>query len=179
MSARASAGRYARALLEVAVDQGNARQVGDDLSAFVATVRTHAELQRVLTNPAVPVTHKRKLVDALAARAGAVAPVANLRGMLAERNRLALLADIGDAYRHRLMDHDGVIEAEVTTAEPLDPAAAEALRARLASATGRQVTLTTRTDEQLIGGVVARIGSTVYDGSVAAQLQKIRTRLGG
>jgi F-type H+-transporting ATPase subunit delta len=179
MSARASAGRYARALLDVAVDQGTTCQVADDLAAFVRMVRAHADLQRVLTNPAVPVTHKRKLVDALAARAGAVAPVANLLGMLAERNRLALLDDIDDAYRHRLMDHDGVIEAEITTAAPLDAPAADALRARLAAATGRQVTMTTRTDEALIGGVVARIGSTVYDGSVAAQLQKIRTRLGG
>ena len=179
MSARASAGRYARALLDVAVDQGHTRQVGDDLSAFVAMVGAHAELQRVFTNPAVPMAHKRKLVDALAARAGAAAPVANLLGMLAERNRLALLTDIDDAYRRRLMDHDGVIEAEITMAAPLDAAAADALRARLASATGRQVIMTTRTDDALIGGVVARLGSTVYDGSVAAQLQKIRTRLGG
>ena len=179
MSARASAGRYARALLDVAIDQGNARQAGDDLAAFAGLAAAHGELQRALTNPAIPVLRKRGLVDAIAARAGACAPVANLLGMLAERNRLALVAEIDRAYRLRLMEHEGVIEAEVTTAEPMDAAEVDAMRDRLASATGRTVRMTARTDASLIGGVVTRVGSTVYDGSVAAQLEKIRTRLGG
>ena len=172
------ANRYARALLAVAIDQSSPGDVERTLTGFVALLDGHAELRRVLTNPAIPVTAKRGLVDALAGRASLSPPVANLLRLLAERNRLALLPEVCDAYRQRLMEHEHVIEAEITTAAPLDAGRVDALRRRLAAATGRRVKMAARTDEALIGGVVARVGSTVYDGSVATQLEKIRTKLG-
>jgi F-type H+-transporting ATPase subunit delta len=178
MSARTSAGRYAGALLDVAVDQLITEQVGHDLTDFVGLLESHSELDRALTNPTIPATSKRALVEALASRVGVSVPVANMLRLLAERNRLALLGDVRDGYRTRLMAHEHVIETEITTTAPLNAASAEALRARLAAATGRRVTMTTRTDSTLVGGVVARVGSTVYDGSVATQLAKMKTRLG-
>jgi F-type H+-transporting ATPase subunit delta len=97
--------------------------------------------------------------------------------MLAERDRLAIVPDLLEIYRERLLDHQHVIRAEVTTAEALSSDRATELRDRLSRATGRQVTLTTKVDPAIVGGVVTRIGSIVYDGSLAAQLAKMRERL--
>jgi F-type H+-transporting ATPase subunit delta len=97
--------------------------------------------------------------------------------LLASRGRLELVPDILDIYRERLLEHRQIIEAEVTTAAPLAPERISELQQRLAKVTGRTVTMTTRIDRAIIGGVVTRIGSTVYDGSVATQLAKVRDRL--
>ncbi len=75
------------------------------------------------------------------------------------------------------MEHQQMIQAEVTTATPLSPERITELQQRLAKITGRTVTMTTKVDQAIIGGVVTRIGSTVYDGSVATQLAKVRDRL--
>ena len=88
-----------------------------------------------------------------------------------------LLPDLLEVYRERLMEHRNVLRAEVTTAVALSPERASQLQQRLAAATGRVVTMTTKVDESIIGGVVTRIGSTVYDGSVATRLAKVKDRL--
>jgi F-type H+-transporting ATPase subunit delta len=88
-----------------------------------------------------------------------------------------LVADVLDVYRERLLDHQQVIRAEVTTADELSAEKALELRDRLTRATGRHVTLTTKVDPAILGGLVTRIGSIVYDGSLAAQLAKMRERL--
>ena len=104
-------------------------------------------------------------------------PVAKLLLLLAERDRLVLLPDLVAVYRERLMDHLQIVRAEVTTAVPLPQDRAAQLEQRLAEVTGRRVTMTTKVDPSLIGGVVTRIGSTVYDGSVATQLQTMKQKL--
>jgi F-type H+-transporting ATPase subunit delta len=90
---------------------------------------------------------------------------------------LVLVPDLLAAFRDRLLDYRNVIRAEVTTTAALPPERATIIEASLAKATGRTVALTMKVDPSIVGGVVTRIGSTVYDGSVARQLQKIRTRL--
>jgi F-type H+-transporting ATPase subunit delta len=177
MTTRGSAARYARALLDVAVEESMAERAEQDLAAFADLVAQHAELKRALTHPTVPAARKRALTGEIATRLATVGPVAKLLLMLADRDRLALLPDLLALYRDRLMEHQNVVQAEVTTAEPLPPDQAAHLRERLARATGRTVTLTARVDPSIIGGVVTRIGSVVYDGSVAAQLTKMRERL--
>jgi F-type H+-transporting ATPase subunit delta len=97
--------------------------------------------------------------------------------LLAERDRLVLLPDLLASYRERLLDHANVVRAELTSAVELPPERAQAIERRLAELTGRSVALTTRVDASLIGGIVARVGGTVYDGSVTTQLQKLRARL--
>ncbi len=81
------------------------------------------------------------------------------------------------SYRERLLDYQNVVRAEVTTAVPLGPDREKAIREGLAQLTGRTVTLATAVDPTIIGGIVARIGSTIYDGSVARQLEKMKSRL--
>ena len=121
---------------------------------------------------------KRAVIEQLLARAGAVTPtLAKLLLLLAERDRLALLPELARAYESRLMDHAQVVRAELTSAVPLSAERVAALQQGLQRVTGRQVQLDTRVDPAIIGGAVARIGSTVYDGSVTTQLQKVQDRL--
>jgi F-type H+-transporting ATPase subunit delta len=103
--------------------------------------------------------------------------VSKLLILLAERDRLVLLPDLLGAYRERLLDHQKVVRAQVTTATTLAPDRAQAIEQKLAQVTGRAVTLDTKVDPSIIGGVVARIGSTIYDGSVTRQLEKMKQRL--
>jgi F-type H+-transporting ATPase subunit delta len=177
MSTRASATRYARALLDVAVKESNPELAERELAAFLDLLQHHPDLQKALTHPAVPAAGKRAVVQQLLDRLKPGSPAGKLLLLLAERDRLALAPELLDVYRERLNEHLHVVRAEITTSEPLPPDRERALQQRLATATGRTVTLTTRVDPSIIGGMVTRIGSTVYDGSVATQLQAIRQRL--
>ena len=177
MPSRASAARYARALFDVALKESDPVQAERDLSAFATLMSSGSELHGALTNPGVPVAGKRAVTETLTARLEVSSPVRKLLALLAERDRLALVPDLLAVYRERLMEHQEIVRAEVTTAAPLSTERAVQLQQRLAQATGRHVDVTTSVDPAIIGGLVARIGSTVYDGSVATQLSKMRERL--
>ena len=177
MTNAAAAARYARALLEVGLKEGDPQQIEQELAGFQTLVTTNPRLEQVLRNPAIPAPHKRALVSELSKRIG-LSPIASkLLALLAERDRLALLPDLLESYRTRLLDHLKIIRAEVTTAAPLPSGRTKALERSLAQLTGKQVTLAARVDPSIIGGVVARIGSTVYDGSITRQLERLREKL--
>jgi F-type H+-transporting ATPase subunit delta len=178
MTNRTAATRYARALLDVAVkEKADLEQVERELASVVSLFTEHKLLAQVLLNPVVPVPRKRAAVDALTARAQLLPIVAKLLGLLAERDRLVLLPDLLAAYRDRLLDYRNVVRAEVTTTSPLTTEQVKAVEANLARAVGRVVTLSSKVDPSIIGGVVTRIGSTVYDGSVTRQLERMKERL--
>lgn len=187
MTNKTAAIRYARALLDVAIKEGGDRGagapggildvIGQELASFVDLFKQHTTLEKVLLNPAVPVPRKRATVAELTRRAKTTPVVAKLLVLLAERDRLVLLPDLLAAYRERLLDYRKVVRAEVTTAAPLGADRSKALERRLAQVTGGTVTLEIRIDPSIIGGVVARIGSMVYDGSVTTQLQKMKQQL--
>ena len=177
MHSRASAARYARALFDVALKESDPAQVERDLAAFANLMSSNAELHGALTNPGVPVARKRGIAETLATRLNAASPVRKLLGLLADRDRLAIVPDLLEVDRERLMEHQHVVRAEVTTATPLSADRTAQIQQRLATATGRTVDITSNVDPSIIGGMVARIGSTVYDGSVATQLARIRESL--
>ena len=177
MPSRAAAARYARALFDVALKESDPVRVERDLGAFAGLLSSNAELHGALTNPAVQVSAKRHIVDALASRLDAVPPVRKLLLLLADRDRLGIVPDLVAVYRERLMEHQQVVRAEVTTASPLSPDRVTQIEQTLASLTGRKVEMKTNVDPAIIGGIVTRIGSTVYDGSIATQLTKLRGRL--
>ena len=177
MSTRASAGRYARALLDVVIKEGNPAQVETELAALAGLFAGNSELQKALANPAVPVAAKRKVVESIVARTTPTAALGKLLLMLADRDRLTLIPELAEVYRERLMEHQQVIRAEVTTAVPISADRVAQFEKRIAAATGRRVTMTASVDPALIGGAVARVGSIVYDGSIATQLSKMRARL--
>jgi F-type H+-transporting ATPase subunit delta len=174
---QSSAVRYARALFDVALKESDPVQIERDLVSFAELMSSHAELHGALTNPAVPVAAKRQITETLGTRLKAAAPARKLLLLLADRDRLALVPDLLAVYRERLMEHQRVVRAEVTTAAPLAPERVAQLRQQLASITGRNVDMRTSVDPAIIGGVVTRIGSTVYDGSLATQLARMRDKL--
>jgi F-type H+-transporting ATPase subunit delta len=190
MTNRTAARRYARALFDVAVNEaqrtpaaGDSRvvdvlqRIEQELAQFVELFREHPALERVLLNPMIPVPRKQAAVSELTGRLQMSSVLTKLVGLLATRDRLVLLPDLLEAFRERVLDYQNVVRAEVTTAESLSGDRAQAFERGLARLTGRTVRLSTKVDPSIIGGVVARIGTTVYDGSVTTQLKKMRQRL--
>ena len=178
MTNKAAAIRYARALFDVVLkEKGDLQLVEQQLAEFVELFRLHPSLEKVLLNPAVPVPRKSAAVAELTAKLGVTPVLAKLLDLLAGRDRLVLLPDLLSTYRDKLLEHQHVVRADVTTAEPLADGRAEELERRLAAVAGSRVVLSAHVDPGIIGGMVARIGSTVYDASVTTQLQKMKQRL--
>ncbi len=178
MTGRSAAIRYARALFDVALSEGDLQQVSRDIGGFSELIASNEDLARVLSNPAIPVQKKRGVVKELIARAGALSPiVSKLLVLLADRDRLVLLPEIVRAYENRLMEHAQVVRAELVTAMALPSERLQALQQGLARATGRTVQMESRVDPSILGGAIAKVGSTVYDGSVTTQLAKLKQQL--
>lgn len=178
MTARTVARRYAGALFDVARRNGDPGTPELELRAFRDLVSSHPDLGRVFETPAVPPQQKRAIVDALIAKAGLVdSEVTRLLVMLADRGRLAMLSDIVDAYVERLMAWRRVVTAEVTTAMPLADAARASLAKALARASGSDVTIKEHVDPSIVGGLIARVGGVVFDGSLVTQIARMRQKL--
>lgn len=179
MSVQAIARRYAVALADVVTAREEAREVQDELSAWVEMTRSNPLLAEVFRNPTIPYEQKRRVVSKLVERTRVRRTTANLLQVLLQNHRLADLEEINKSFAQELDRRSGVVSAQVTTARPVPSQAQEALRARLGDLTGSKVRLNFDVDEELIGGVVTRIGSTVYDGSVRGRLQQIKQRMVG
>jgi F-type H+-transporting ATPase subunit delta len=178
VTSRTAARRYARALFDVALkEQSDLAEVERQLAAFATLFEQHESMAKVLLNPAVPAPRKRGAVAQILKLAPAVPALDKLLLLLAERDRLAILPELVEAYRERLLDHQKVVRAELTTALPLAADRAQQIRRSLEHVTGRTVQVSTRVDSSIVGGLVARIGSTVYDASVTSQLERMRRRL--
>jgi F-type H+-transporting ATPase subunit delta len=173
-----AARRYARALFDVAVkEKQDVDAVDRDLAGFHDLMTAQPLFEKVLLNPAVPAPRKRAAVAAVISGVKLSPAVAKLLVLLAERDRLVLLPELLAAYRERVLDLRKVVRAEVVTAEALSPEGAQVVERGLAQMSGRNVQMQLRVDPSILGGVVARIGSTVYDASIATQLQKMKRRL--
>ncbi len=171
------ADRYADALADVALAQNAASQVRRELADFLALMRESPELRVLLENPAVPRASKRGVIEALAARLGASPVMRNFLLVVLDRRRIALLGEIEAAFAEKLDQRQGITRADVTTARALDDAERQRLCGVLEQITGKHVEPEYRLDAGLIAGAVVRIGSTIYDGSVRAQLERLRAQL--
>jgi F-type H+-transporting ATPase subunit delta len=178
MTSKTAATRYARALFDVVLkEKADLEAAEQELASFVSLLAQHPTLEKVLLNPAVPVPRKRAAVVDLTSLARTSPVVTKLLVLLAERDRLTLLGELLASYRDRLLDHRQVVRAEVVTATPLAADGARSIELRLAKVTGRTIQLHTRVDPAIVGGLVAKIGGTVYDASVTRQLQKMKETL--
>lgn len=178
MSARSSARRYASVLFEVVAKSGDLNMAETDLQNFVALLDGHAELNSVLASPAIAASKKRSLVEALLNALGGVSgEVTRLLLMLAERDRLGIVREVVSAYSARLMAHHKVVQAKIVTADAMPEGKRDALAKALSAAAGADVQLEEAVDPAIMGGIVARVGSVVYDASVTRQLEKMRQQL--
>jgi F-type H+-transporting ATPase subunit delta len=175
---RTAATRYARALLDVAQkEKVDLDRIESDLARFAGLLAQHDALRKVLYSPVVPTARKRDAVGAIVQQLDVNPIVGKLLVLLAERDRVIVLPELLATYRQRLLDVQQVVRAEVTTASPLGTAETTAIEQQLARATGRTVRLTTRVDPKILGGLVARVGDTIYDGSITGHLQRMKQRL--
>ncbi|NQW03915.1 MAG: ATP synthase F1 subunit delta [Acidobacteria bacterium] len=181
MSARSAARRYAKVLFEVVEKTADLSKAETDLNGFVALLEGNAELQQALASPVIPAAKKRTLVEALLSASGDVSgEVSRLLLMLADRDRLGAVRDVATDYSARLMAHRKIVQATIVTADTLPDGKRDALATALsavAGATGATVQLQEAVDPAIMGGIVARVGSTVYDASVARQLEIMRQQL--
>lgn len=178
MSIRTSANRYAKALFDVALqEKADLAQVDRDLHAVVAMIEASPDLVQASSRGTVTEEKRKSLIEAVSKAMTLTAPVTKLLVLLAQSRKLNLLPDLEKAYRERLLAHQNIVRAEVKSAAPLSPEKTRALEESLAKVTGKKVELSVSVDPELLGGVVATIGSTVYDGSVRTQLQRMHQEL--
>ena len=178
MTSKTAAIRYARALFDVALqEKADLARIETELAGVNALFEKEPTLKKVMLNPAVPVPRKRAAMVELTTHAKTSTMVGKLLVLLAERDRLTLLPDLLASYRERMLDHQKIVRAEVITATAIDDDTQQTIQTTLAAITGRTVTVVSKMDPAIIGGLVARVGGTVYDGSIATQLQKLKQRL--
>jgi F-type H+-transporting ATPase subunit delta len=169
--------RYARALFELGVDRGTFEQLGQELADLLALWAASPDLRRALANPVFKATEKRAVLQQVLPRVTPSPDTQKFVLLLLERRRLALLPSVVRSYREMADAHAGRVRAEVVSAAPLSPAETDRVRRSLELRSGKKVILTATVDPALIGGVVARVGDLVLDGSVRTQLANLRTRL--
>lgn len=176
MSAFAS--RYARALADVIEsDKLNSAQAFQQLDDFAVTFERSKDLREILLNPGLPARKRVAILDAVNRRVGAGPKVRNFLAVLIEHERLASLAEIVEQFRLEMNRRLRISEAQVITSRRLDAQERSALENQVAALSGNQVRATFREDPSLIGGVIVRIGSTVYDGSVRGRLERLKDTL--
>jgi F-type H+-transporting ATPase subunit delta len=173
-----AANRYATALIDV-LYPGKAEAGLRQLQQFASLLKDQPDSRRFLENPSVAGERRNRLLKEIASAFSFDRPVANFINILVNRNRLPILEAIISEYGRLLDKRLGIVRARVTTARTLDPAQQQELTRKLEQITGKQVRMEVAIDPSLIGGVVAQVGSTIYDGSVRQQLQAFKTRLIG
>ena len=170
--------RYAHAFAAVVADQKlDSEAVQQQLHDFYGTFQGSRELREVLMDPAILREQKLKVLDAIALKIGMVPPVRNFVAVIMDHDRLADLGEIVNEYHTVADEKAGVSEAEIVSARALSEEERSALEAQVAKLAGGRVRATYSEDSSLLGGAVVRIGSQVYDGSIRAQLERLKHRL--
>jgi F-type H+-transporting ATPase subunit delta len=174
----AIAAPYARAFADVVFEAHlNANDVQQQLNDFVDAWRESADLREVFLDPSFASEQKVAILDKLNARLGMSVQVRNFIAVLIQHNRLDVLDDVLSEYRKEVNRRLGISEVQVTTARPLDANERQGIEQKVAAMTGTQVQATYHEDKSLLGGVVVRVGSTVYDGSVKGRLDRLKEQL--
>ena len=169
--------RYAAALADVAIERNSAPQVQEEIAAFAALLDESPELRQLLANPAVPRAGKHAVIERLVERLGSSRTVRNFLLLLVDHRRATLLPEIELAYRSLLDSKLGLTRAEVGAAEDLGEAERAELIRALERVIGGKVQAQYRVNPAMIGGARVRVGSTIYDGSVRAQLDRLHAQL--
>lgn len=177
MAGRAAARRYAKALYQLARGEGQVPQVSGELTALQSSLAESAELQSVLLQPLHPASQRRAVLAAVADGMNASPLLRSFYSFLIDQRRLVDLDAIIEEYERLAAEEAGVTQAEIVSARPLSDAQRERLTRALSNRTGQQLELEVRVDPELLGGVVAKVGDLVFDGSLRTQLQQLKSGL--
>ena len=177
MSVTTIARRYAEAVADVAIARNQVDQVDAELNAFATLMKSNRELYEVFASPVLSSEQKGKVLRALVERTNPSQTTAKLLGVMLTNYRLHILDAVYEQYKREINERRGLVNVEVTSAQTLTGGERELLNQRLRELTGKQVRIQFKTDAALIGGVVTRIGSVEYDGSIRTQLEAVKQRL--
>jgi len=169
--------RYARALLDLGREDGNFEKYGEELAQWVGLLDESAELETVLSNPGLEFDDRRRLLDTFLEKLGLSPMVKNFFRLLMDRGRIDVIREIHSVYDSLIDEVKGITRAEIISAVPLSENDVKRIKEALANVAGADVTLKVKEDPSLIGGVVARIGDLVLDGSVRMQLETLKDSL--
>lgn len=177
MTLQGIARRYAAALFDVTKQNNTLDAAQAGLTSFAALVSGSPELATVFGSRAVPAAKKRAVAEALVAQLNVSPEIQRLIAALGDRDRLGLVADVASAFSARVRQEKHILHADVTTAVPLSPERAASLAASLGKVLGGTVTIEQKVDPSIVGGVIAKVGSLVFDGSVTRQLELMKSVL--
>ena len=179
MSSQSVSRRYGIALADVLSGSGQERAIQDELISWERMISSNPELREAFANPTVPYEQKRAVLNELIAKTKVNPLTANFLQILLKNQRLTALSEINNRLATVIDDRAGAVAAHVTTANPVNEETKRILSEKLSGFTGKSVRLTFEVDDSLIGGVVTRVGSTVYDGSIRTQLDQMEKTLAG
>jgi len=177
MSTETIARRYSVALADVVAGSPEVNTVKDELAIWGELFATNADLHTVFSNPAIAHANKEKVLDGLIAKVKPSKTTSNFLKILLQNGRLADIGDINERFAAVLEERSGVVSAEITSARELPAGERAEFEKNLAKITGKVVNINYAIDTNIIGGVVTRIGSTVYDGSVKTKLETLKEQL--
>lgn len=178
-SARTVSLRYAKALFSLAEAAGHVEAVAGELDRVLEVADNHAEFDQVLSRPLHPASERRAVLAAVGRELSLSPIVANFCQFLIDQRRSQELRTIREEYVRLAEEAAGRVRGEVVSAAPLSDAQLDALRRSLSARTGRSVDLDVRVDPELLGGVVARVGDLMFDGSLRSRLEGLRSDLLG
>jgi F-type H+-transporting ATPase subunit delta len=177
MSVETVARRYAVALADVAVGSGETETLKKELKAWEELIASNANLKDAFSNPVIAHAKKVAVLEALLGKSKPSKTTANFLRVLLQNGRLTELAQINEKFATVLDERGGIVSAEITSSRDLTESERSELKASLEKLTGKRVDPTFGIDSSLIGGVVTKIGSTVYDSSVKTQLENLKAEL--
>lgn len=177
MSVETVARRYATALADVVIKTGETNSVQTELKTWENMIISNSQLLDAFSNPSIAHDNKEKVLENLIEKTKPTKTTANFLRVLLRNSRLTEISEINARFVSVLEERSGVIAAQITSARPLSDAEKADLQANLNKLTGKNVSPNFEIDENIIGGVITRVGSTVYDGSVKTQLENLKEQL--
>ena len=166
--------RYAKALMLIGKEDDNADQYRDELGGMAALIENEATLRQAISNPVYDHADRRKVLLAVVEKLDLSRVMSSFVVLLFDKGRFGFLGSINDFYQNLADELKGIVHASVTSAVALSKDAVEKMQAALSGLTGKDVVLDIEQDSELIGGIVARIGDLVLDGSIKTQLLNMK-----
>lgn len=180
--ALAIAQRYSTALAEAITGpsaSGDPKQALDQLRSLQATLDESSDLRSVFASPAIAISSKHGLATKIGERLGFTPAILNFVYVLLDHNRIPILGEIIETFSAWLDDREGLARIEVTSAAELDDSKRSEIINRFSTLLGKRIEAQYSTDDQLLGGVVVRVGGTLYDGSMVSQLRDLSRSMAG